>query len=98
MGMLLSFFRGICLKPHANLISIIGNIQESLTIPESRGFDKYPPFLTLRRAIGRYMYHVPYPVFILGTDKRALRQKVQTQMKCGILTCCMLRLTESLGL
>ena len=31
MGLLLSFLHGVCFKPHANLASINGNIEESLT-------------------------------------------------------------------
>ena len=31
MDMLLSCFRAICFKPHVNLISINGNVKESLT-------------------------------------------------------------------
>ena len=30
MDILLSFFHGLCFKPHANLISINGNIKESI--------------------------------------------------------------------
>ena len=46
--MLLSFFRGIYFKPRSNLISISGKIKKVL--PESRGFDKNPPFSNMRKS------------------------------------------------
>ena len=82
MDIFLAFFWGICFKPHANLISIKGNIKEL------KGFDKNPRFLILyNHVILRHAY--------VSSEGSGKSTQMQMCRLARTFTACILTLVES---